>query len=438
MDSLEMPKQLVIAAGGKGTRMYKDHGALPKALIPINGIPVVERLILKAKENKMTKVLILLSDGTKAIEDYLKDGENFGIKIDYSYESVPLGTGGSLINAKDKLESVFYYAYADVVMDIDFMSMARFHYGKGSELTLFVHPNDHPHDSDIVRTNSEARVIEVIECPHEGSLAPNLVNAAFYIVEKKILERAKDGKTDFIKGLLKAFLAGGKAVYAYKSREYIKDMGTPERKAIVEGHLSSGHVENRKLTNKIGAIFLDRDGTVIKWKHLLSRPEDVELIPGVQDAIRTINTLGKLAILVTNQPVVARGLCTTDELNNIHDALETMLGREGAYFDDIYYCPHHPDSGFEGEVKSLKIECSCRKPQTGMIDEAVRRYNVDLKNSWFIGDSTVDLMTARNSNIKSVLVETGVGGRDGKYKVDPDIRVNQLSSELIESIHKHK
>lgn len=109
--------------------------------------------------------------------------------------------------------------------------------------------------------------------------------------------------------------------------------------------------------------------------------------------------------MVTNQPVIARGEVTEEELEEIHKKMETLLGLDGAYIDDIYYCPHHPDKGFEGEIPELKIECDCRKPKTGMLEKAAREHNIDLSSSIMIGDSTLDIKMAENAGMQSVLLK---------------------------------
>jgi histidinol-phosphate phosphatase family protein len=130
--------------------------------------------------------------------------------------------------------------------------------------------------------------------------------------------------------------------------------------------------------------------------------------------------------VVTNQPVIARGDCTTQQLLRIHDFLEMALGRKGAFIDRIYYCPHHPDKGFEGERPELKLDCECRKPGDGMIRQAVRELNLDLSSSWLIGDSTMDIQTARNCGVRAVLLRTGIGGSDQRYAAAPDYVFDDL------------
>lgn len=122
------------------------------------------------------------------------------------------------------------------------------------------------------------------------------------------------------------------------------------------------------------------------------------------EALRRINASEYLAIVITNQPVVARGECTFEQLGRIHARMETLLGEHGAYIDGLYFCPHHPDKGFDGEVPELKIRCHCRKPDIGLIKQAVREHNIDVQNSWMVGDTYQDVKTGVNAGIKTVLL----------------------------------
>jgi histidinol-phosphate phosphatase family protein len=113
-------------------------------------------------------------------------------------------------------------------------------------------------------------------------------------------------------------------------------------------------------------------------------------------------------------------------MQNIHNKLETLLGIEHAFLDRIYFCPHHPDSGFPGERPELKIRCGCRKPGIGMIEKAVAALHIDLGQSWLIGDTTTDVQTAKNAGLRSILVGTGAGGKDAKHGAWPDHTAGDL------------
>lgn len=215
-------------------------------------------------------------------------------------------------------------------------------------------------------------------------------------------------KTDLDRDILKKLIAEGE-LYAYDSPEYVKDMGTPERYHEVIGDIRSGKVEQRNLKNKQKAIFLDRDGTINVYKGFLRKLEELELIPGATEAIRKINRSGYLAIVITNQPVIARGEVTFEGLQEIHNKMETLLGQEGAYIDDIFLCPHHPHKGYEGERPEYKVACECRKPKPGLLLQAAEKYNINLEQSWMVGDSISDMEAGTAAGCRTALLKNEAG-----------------------------
>ena len=252
----------------------------------------------------------------------------------------------------------------------------------------------------------------------------NRVNAGLHVVSPEIFgmvdidpdeigrtsENGKTVKVDLDRQLLKP-LAGTGRMFCYDSPEYVKDMGTPERYAGVCRDFRDGKVRAKNLSNKQRAVFLDRDGTLNKYVGFLRDIDDFELLPGVAQAVRAVNDSGFLAIVVTNQPVIARGEVTEEQLKEIHNKLETLLGLEGAYLDAIYYCPHHPHKGFEGEIPELKFDCGCRKPKTGMLERAADDFNIDLSASWMVGDSENDIKCGLNAGCKTALIGSGSFGQ---------------------------
>jgi histidinol-phosphate phosphatase family protein len=181
---------------------------------------------------------------------------------------------------------------------------------------------------------------------------------------------------------------------------------------------------------KSKCIFLDRDGTINVYKELLNKIEDFKLEYKVAEAIKMINKSDYLCIVVTNQPAVARNLCTFQEAWRINKKMKGLLAESGAYIDDIFLCPHHPHKGYPEENKKYKIECNCRKPSIGMIELAVNKYDIDLSQSYFIGDSTIDVQTGKNSGIRTILLKTGLAGKDGMFNVQPDY----FDSNLYEAV----
>ena len=425
-------RQVVILAGGNGMRLKDISGDLPKSMVTILTKPLLQHLIEQCVKHGFTDIKLLVSYKWGAIQDYFGDGSEFSASIEYIVEDVPRGTAGALMDALPKLSEQFLVLYGDTFFDIDLASFWTFHQKKLGDVSIFLHPNDHPHDSDLVEVDSSFQVQKIHPYPHDAQWRQNLVNAAVYIFNKKSIKEINfiPGRPDIAKDLFPLMIELKRKLYGYISTEYIKDMGTPQRLAKVKSDINFGKVVLlRNKTPKI-AIFLDRDGTINKEVEHLSSLEDFELINGVGGAIRQINAAGILAVVVTNQPVIARGELQETELQLIHNKMDTLLGIHGAYLDRLYYCPHHTDNGFKGEVKALKFSCDCRKPETGMVMQAKNDLNINLQKSWVIGDSTRDIFAAKNAGMRSVLVQTGHAGKDENFKVEPDFIAEDLNGAV--------
>lgn len=422
----------VIMAGGMGTRISSLSSDVPKPLIPINGKPVLEREIECLREQGFTDLILTVSHMADQIIDYFKDGEKFGVCISYYVEKQPLGNAGALFKIRDQLSDDFLLLNADSIFDIDFNRFVQFHHKKGGMATLFTHPNSHPYDSGLIIADSQNHVLKWLNKEDERpQWYKNRVNAGLHVLKKELLyssgidpekigtadDNGKIIKADLDRQILKP-LAGTGKMFCYDSPEYVKDMGTPDRYYSVCEDYEKGTVFRKNLKNRQKAIFLDRDGTINRYVGFLRNINDFELLDGVAEAIRTINKSGYLAIVVTNQPVIARGEVTFEELDQIHCKMETLLGLEGAYLDAIYFCPHHPDSGFAGEVKELKINCSCRKPKPGLLLKAAEQFNIDLSSSWMIGDGKNDILAGKNAGCRTVLI--------GNEDYDEDMKVGSL------------
>jgi len=415
-------RQAVILAGGKGTRLADSLKGLPKPLVDIDGIPLLERQIISLRDQGFREILVLVNHRAEVIDAFLESKERFGIDIKCVDDGEARGTAGAVFHGLDLLRSRFLVVYGDTLFDVDLDRFWKNHEASGADGSIFLHPNDHPYDSDLVNLDLKHRVIDFAPYPRpEDDFRRNLVNAALYVLERKIFANGVEaGIQDFAKNFFPVCIRDGFTLNGYVSSEYIKDIGTTKRLNRAINDLRSGLVERASLRHKQKAIFLDRDGTLNVQSGYIRNPDELQLIPGVDRALSIFNAAEFRTVVVTNQPVIARGEVSIPMLHRIHGKLETVLGRTGAFLDRIYFCPHHPDSGIPGEVAALKFACACRKPGIGMIEQARDELNLDLDKSWFIGDSTADMLAARRAGLKSVLVRTGEAGSDGKYPVAPD------------------
>lgn len=417
----------VIMAGGKGTRLQSIAKNIPKPMFPILNRPILEYQIDSLKKSGIADVTIIIGYLGNVIRKHFGNGERYGVSIEYIVENVPLGTAGALYYLKRKIKDDFILIFGDLIFDIDFNRFMAFHKKSNAIISLYGHPNTHPYDSDVIITNEQNRVIKIESKNIERNFFyHNFVNAGVYCISPQLLnEITNPEKLDLEKNLITEQIKK-KRVYAYRSTEYVKDMGTPDRLNAVAIDIQNKIVTSRSLKNKQKAIFLDRDGTINQYVGFLKNIDDFKLINGVAKAIKIINQSQYLAIVVTNQPVIARGEVTFSSLEEIHKKMETELGKQGAYLDDLFFCPHHPDKGYKDEVKELKIDCSCRKPQIGMLLQAAEKYNINLSQSWYIGDTTVDIQTGINAGMKTILVKTGQAGQDRKYNATATFEADTL------------
>ncbi|MDR1489728.1 MAG: HAD-IIIA family hydrolase [Desulfovibrio sp.] len=438
-------KETIILAGGKGTRLASRLNGLPKPLVNVAGVPLLERQILHCKSFGIESVLLLVNHRADRIAEFCAQKDNFGLRLSLVDDGEPRGTGGATLAALPYLVSDsqdVLIMYGDTLLNIDLERFHAAHAARGADASLLLHPNTHPQDSDLVELDESGYLAKLHPYPHpEGAEYPNLVNAALYIVKRSVLEsfRYLTGGSpkvfDFAKDVFPLMLKKGGKLYGYVSPEYIKDVGTPERLDSAEADILSGRFAGGTLRLPQRAVFLDRDGVLNEDVGYITSPDQLTLLPGSAQAVRRLNKAGMLAVVITNQPVLARGECDEAALRTVHTRLEYLLGLEGAYIDRLYYCPHHPDKGFPGERPELKMVCSCRKPAPGMVFKAAEDLHIDVRNSWFVGDRKSDIQCAKNAGCRSILTVREASGQDGEVFADtgdiqPDFKANDLAAAV--------
>lgn len=431
-------EEAVIVAGGKGTRLTSlTKDVMPKALIKIGDKPLIEHQILLLRKYGIKEIWLLLGHLGDQIKKYLRDGKRWNVNIHYHQEGRPLGTAGALKTIENEIKKDFLFLSGDIMLDFNIKRFITWHNQKKEKIaSIIVHPNDHPFDSDLVEIDSKGKITSLLIRPHcQGMLFRNLSIASVFVFSPDIFRYIPSKKKcDFEKDVLPLILEAKEKVYAYNTPEYLRDVGTPERLMEINQDYSSGKIKRLNLKNKRKAVFLDRDGVINKEVDQLSKIGDFKIYDFVAKAIKKINHSDYLTIIISNQPMIAKGFMSEQDLNEIHKKLETELGFKGAKIDAFYYCPHHPEKGFVGERPKLKIKCDCRKPKIGLIKKAVSDFNLDLNKSFFIGDSSVDVKTAENAKIKFVGVKTGYACQDNRYQINKKFPIHKNLLQAVKNI----
>ncbi len=413
--------QAVILAGGKGKRL-RPVTDQPKPLVKIGEQVLLDHIIHHAVKHGVSSIIVAAGYKADLIEKHVASA-TYPVPVEVVRENTALGTAGALLNCSSLLEDTFFVLYGDIYSTINLSRMHSFHRNVNADVTVSVHRSDHPQDSTVVSIDSDHRITQSVEKPGDSwRTYGSLTVSPTYILSKNVLKLIPAAPCDIAKDLLPRLIQKTR-VYGYETDEFTKDIGTPDRLENVR----AGRPERT-------AAFLDRDGTIIREVNLLSDSKDMELLEGAAEGIKALNENNILVIVVTNQPVVARGIITEEQLQKIHEELSTQLKHQGARLDAIYYCPHHPETHHpEANDPKYRRECSCRKPATGMIDEATKTFKINLDRSFVVGDQSRDIQLGKNAGCTTILLDEGYRGQDNKYKAKPDYRCKSLkeASDII-------
>ena len=397
-------KQAVITVGGKGTRLKSLTGNTPKPLYPIEGFSCLERCFINFKKSEIKEVFLLTSydiDSFKAQHNYLSNKYEIDLRI--FQEKTPLGECGGLWNIKQFLNEDFLFLGGDLIWDVDIKRINDFHKLNGSTVTLATHITSHPYDSDLI-IESQTKEIKKFLCkPHaENNLTSAFLgNAGISIINRKFLEKISppDKPISFFNYLSQLKKNNQIRIFSYNTSEFIKDIGTLDRFKKTEILLKTQNIQLSSYLREQKALFLDRDGTLIECaqKEYILKKEQIRYKKKVLDFIKSIISSYTICIIVTNQPQISMGLTNFDQVSDINGKIINDLFAFGIKIDLFTLCPHHPHSGFEGEINNLKWNCFCRKPEPGLILAEAYRRNINLEKSLFIGDSINDEIASRKA-----------------------------------------
>jgi histidinol-phosphate phosphatase family protein len=411
--------QVVIPCGGPGLRLKPKTGDLPKVLTPIDGRPLLAHLLNELHTAGAKQALLLAGLGGEQVSAEARHLAPPGMDVETIIEPQPRGTAGALQGVADRLAERFMLVFGDIFTCLDWKRLSQAAEANLGLATLLVHRSSHPQDSDRLSLDDGNRVIGWIgrNGGHKGEVVTDstLTNSAVAVFHKDILRRVPRGRpSDLFGEILPAMIEAREPIFGYRSSEYVRDIGTPARLNSIVHDVASGKTKLRA-----EMVLLDRDGTLIEDVGLLHEVDKLSLLPGAAKGLRLLNQAGIKVALTTNQPVVARGLCSLHELGLIHERLDELLALEDAHLDRIYFCPHHPETDHPEGDSDLRGPCKCRKPAVGMARSALADLGVPAWRTVVIGDRSVDMQLAHNAGLAAIGLETGAGCRDERFPSRP-------------------
>ena len=378
-----MKNSIVIMAGGQGTRLSEKLKGIPKSLAPIGSRTILDYQIDHLSAYKNMDIHFCLGHGSDQILEHLN---KTNLKFTYFIEKEPLGTYGALYESRNFLNDSFFVLFGDVItnFEIDF----GFREFKNSEADFLIisRYTDHPDDSDLVKFDNNKRVYKISKNESYTNITNPIGNTGLFYGKSSSLKQYKNNtKPDIFKNYLGENLEK-LTVKTLLSNSYIKDLGTEERLETESKNLEY------KLVPKSKIVFIDRDETIIhnNEKNIIS---DLKFKKNALSLIEKLQKENYSVFLVTNQPGVAKGFCSLKDVDNFHNSIQNFFITNNIKpFEQIKFCPHHPDKGHGGERVELKIICKCRKPENGMIEDILSEFNLRNKKLelLFIGDMISD------------------------------------------------
>ena len=375
--------EAIVLAGGFGTRLRPILPNIPKVLAPINGVPFLDIVLEDLRCKGISRVVLAVSYLREQIIQYVKS-RNFSMDVSFSIEEYPLGTGGAIKKAAYlcKSENIFV-VNGDTFFDVNLEDMMNFHTSGKAPITIAAKKMYNFDRYGSITLDGDT----VTEIREKKTCAEGYINGGIYCIRRDFILNLTGEKFSFENDVLEKNY-NQRNIFAYVSDGYFIDIGVPQDYALAESYFP----------NIRKAFFFDRDGTLNVDTKYLHRIEDFVWIDGAQETIKFCNDNGYLVIVITNQSGIARGYYDESAVYKIHSWMNIELSKIGAHLDDIFFCPHHID----GVVEKYKKICDCRKPATGMLNAAVSKYKINKAQSFFVGDSDIDIECAKNAGITGI------------------------------------
>ena len=379
-----MVNQAAILVGGLGTRLGSLTQGTPKPMLPISGCPFLEFLLDELSRHGISEILLLAGYRAENIFSKYHGKKWRGAQVQVIVEESPLGTGGALRSAKNRLHEQFLLLNGDSLFDInlcDFLCEAAI---SSALAHIALSTNSVGDRYGRVKLHKDGIVAEFYSSGGDG-VGP--INAGIYCLRRELLEQIPEKKVSFEESVLHPLAKAG-GVTASQYDGYFLDIGVPE-------DFNKAQREIPDQTTR-PAVFLDRDGVINLDTGYVYQSDECSWIPGAKDAIKMLNDRGYFVFVVTNQAGVGRGYYSIEDVVKLHDWMGGELRAMGAHVDEFAFCPHHPDAG----IGDFKADCRRRKPNPGMIEDLKQAWSIDWTGSFLIGDKDSDIQAAKNAGLK--------------------------------------
>lgn len=391
----------IIIAGGLGTR--SEQSVIPKALQRVDSLSIIENQIYVLINSGVNKVVIVGGYLFEKLVLHLED-HPFKNRLLLVNDIKLSGTLNALFLgfAKSSSRNVIV-VLGDIYFDLDFQPIMQEFEEEESPFTILAHPNSHPFDSDLLKISLSRSEIEFLPKKRLPSdLDGNIAASGLFIFKSSTLELCKHLEGDISTSII-PFLSRTGDLRVKFVTNYIADTGTPARLKKVNEDVVAGFARERSKRGK-RAIFLDLDNTLIPNVEVKSSKIEFEINDRLATEIRKMNSIGIPLFVISNQPGVAKGFFTLEDFDHFLAKIQSKLAQKNCWIDDWFFCFHHPESGWEGEIPELKRPCGFRKPGSMLLDSACKKHQVDASKSVFLGDSLVDQIASDTMGIEFQLV----------------------------------
>ncbi len=381
-------RQAVILVGGLGTRLGSLTRDVPKPMLPVAGEPFLDILLRNIVRHGFEDIILLARHQAQNIRDHYASRRIGNASIRVLEETAKAGTGGALREAASELDEVFLLSNGDSLFDFNYLALAQHFREKACTLALALREVPDVSRYGQVGLDISGKVVSFAE-KNRISGGPGLINGGVYVVSRQILKDIGSGEISLENDVIPPLIKRGH-VYGKQFDGYFLDIGIPASYTRAQHELPAQM--NRKV------VFFDRDGTLNRDEGYTHKVEDLVWLPGSMEVIRRCNEAGRLVIVLTNQAGIAYGYYDIDQMHRFNRAMNDQLREQGAHIDAFYFCPHHPN----GAVANLTRACSCRKPGTGLFEQACGDWPIDLSDAVMIGDKPSDLAAAKEFGVRAL------------------------------------